>query len=263
MRDDWKKRIDRAMQAIEEGESILISGGAGLSSAAGMQSDGAAFAERFAPFIEKYGLTDLFASVHYPFGTLEERWAYLAAFIGYVRDEAGPAELYKDLFRLVKHKAYFVITTNADGQFEKAGFPAGRLFEIAGNYGRLQCAIGCHGELYLNERLVKAMIAKTVDCAIPADMVPQCPVCGGETAPNVTSSRYFVRDEKWYEAEAAYKAFVLDSVGKMRVFMELGVEHSPSIRLTIDHAARPGNHEVVTIDFAEPIRQVLPLFQQT
>lgn len=81
MNETYKKRIKEAKLAIKNAEYILIGGGAGLSTAAGIEYGGKRFTENFAPFIKRYGLTDMYTSGFYPFPTQEERWAYWAKHI--------------------------------------------------------------------------------------------------------------------------------------------------------------------------------------
>ncbi|MDR1620069.1 MAG: hypothetical protein LBS18_05355, partial [Clostridiales bacterium] len=220
---DYKYRIQQAKCAIGNAEYILIGGGAGLSDAAGLHYIGKRFADNFAPFIEKYGFEDLYTSSFYPFRTQEERWAYWAKHISVNRYDTPATELYKELFRLVKEKRYFVITTNVEHQFIKAGFPAEKVYAVQGNYGYFQCARGCHNTLYDNEEQVKAMVAHTHDCRIPTFLIPKCPVCAGEMDAYIRHNEYFVQDENWYKAESHYIGFLKSRKGKSTVFIELGV----------------------------------------
>ena len=122
MKVHYKARIEKAKKAIEGAEYIVLGGGAGLSASAGIEYSGKRFTDNFTPFIEKYGLTDMYSSGFYPFKTQAERWAYWAKHISLNRYEAEPTKLYKEIYKLVKDKNYFVITTNVESQFEKAGF---------------------------------------------------------------------------------------------------------------------------------------------
>jgi len=226
MIDSYESRIAQAKIALNEADAIIVGGGAGLSAAAGILYSGKRFTEPFAPFITKYGFKDLYTSSFYPFATEEEKWAYWARHISLNRYETGATQLYQDLYRLVQHKPYFVITTNVENQFEKSGFPSAKVFEIQGDYSYLQCAKGCHNQLYYNEQLVENMIEMTNDCKIPTDLVPKCSVCGGNMDPNLRSNQYFVQDEKWYEKETAYKEFLANYEGNKIVFLELGVGYN-------------------------------------
>lgn len=273
---NYPTRIEKARQAIKQSDYLLLGGGAGLSAAAGITYSGKRFSDRFESFINKYGFTDLYTSSFYPFKTQEEKWAYWAKHISLNRYETGPSKLYKDLYQLVKDKNSFVITTNVESQFEKAGFPSNQIFEVQGNYSYLQCAKGCHNKRYYNESLVKDMIQQTVDCKIPSEIVPKCPVCGGEMDPNLRSNQYFVQDENWYELDRLYKDFLQKSEGKQIVYLELGVGfNTPGIirypfermtysnkdatllRLNRDHPEGLEENENKTIAFTEDMQEVV------
>jgi NAD-dependent SIR2 family protein deacetylase len=127
---------------------------------------------------------------------------------------------------LAQSKDYFVITTNVEGQFTKAGIEKSRLFEVQGNYGYFQCEKGCHDKLYYNKGIVVQMISETSDCRIPSSLVPKCPVCGGEMEVNLRKDNFFVQDSKWYASEDNYRKFISDTEGKSTVFLELGVGYS-------------------------------------
>lgn len=223
MNESFENRIEKAKLAIQNAEYILIGGGAGLSAAAGIEYAGKRFTANFAPFIEKYGLTDMYSSGFYPFPTQEERWAYWAKHILVNRFEPSSTKLYRDIFQLVKDKDNFIITTNVDSQFEKSGFSNEKVFEVQGNYGYLQCAKGCHDKVYYNESLVREMVDKTNDCKIPSELVPKCPVCGGNMDPHLRINQYFVQNDRWYELNQSYNQFLRKTKGKKLVFLELGI----------------------------------------
>ena len=70
----------------------------------------------------------------------------------------APKPVYDDLLNLVADKDYFVITTNVDHCFQKAGFDKKRLFYTQGDYGLFQCSKPCHRGTYDNEETVKKMV---------------------------------------------------------------------------------------------------------
>lgn len=220
---NYKERIIRASEALKNAEYILIGAGAGLSDAAGLKYSGKRFTNRFQDFIEKYDMKDLYTSSFYPFETMEKKWAYWARHISLNRFETPATELYNKLYQLVKGKKHFVLTTNVEHQFWKAGFLDEKIFAAQGEYGYIQCAVGCHAKLYDNERLISDMLKQTKDCKIPSELVPKCPVCGGEMDVNIRKDEYFVQDEAWYNASENYNAFLDEILGKRVVFIELGV----------------------------------------
>lgn len=277
----YTARIKQAKQALQNAPFVLIGAGAGLSDAAGLHYTGPRFTTNFAPFIQKYDFQDLYTSSFYPFETEEERWAYWAKHICVNRYDPPATNLYKELFRLVNGKDYFVLTTNVEYQFHKAGFVGKNVFMVQGNYGYFQCEKGCHQKLYSNEKQVKAMIAHTRDCKIPASLVPKCPLCGGKMDVNVHHNPYFVRDEHWNTAENQYQAFLQRSHNKPVLLLELGVgfntpgiirypfeqltyqnSHATLLRINRDFPNGVPENETRTIAFTEElpeiVRQLIP-----
>lgn len=226
MSDGYSQRIERAGKAFHNAEKLVIGAGAGLSAAAGIEYNGRRFTDNFKPFIEKYGMTDLYTSSFYPFRTQEEKWAYWARHISLNLFETPVRELYIMLMELVSAKDYFVITTNVEGQFTKAGVEKSRFFEVQGNYGYFQCEKGCHDKLYHNEKIVKQMLSETTDCRIPPSIVPKCPVCDGHMEVNLRKDNYFVQDSNWYKSQENYNEFISATKGKTTVFLELGVGYN-------------------------------------
>ncbi|HEX2976681.1 MAG TPA: Sir2 silent information regulator family NAD-dependent deacetylase [Bacteroidales bacterium] len=276
MNEGYKERITRASKAIRNAEKIIIGAGAGLSAAAGIEYNGKRFNDNFLPFIQKYGMKDLYTSSFYPFRTQEEKWAYWARHISLNLYETPVKKLYTDLMQLVLSKDYFVITTNVEGQFLKAGVEKSRFFEVQGNYGFFQCEKSCHDKLYYNEQIVSRMIAETSDCRIPAQLVPKCPVCGSEMEVNLRKDSYFVQDSNWRFSEGNYRKFVSGTENKSTVFLELGVgfntpgiirypfevmvHNNPDallIRINRDHPEGSFENSGSTITFNEDMTRVI------
>lgn len=131
---DYEQRLTVAQNAIRDADHVLIGAGAGLSAVAGLTYSGKRFTDNFGDFIEKYGVEDMYAASFYLFPTQEELWAHWARHIDVNRYLQGPTPLYQNILRLVGGKDSFVITTNVESQFEKAGFPQEKIFEVQGNY---------------------------------------------------------------------------------------------------------------------------------
>ena len=222
----YPDRIKRAKAAVAGAGRIIIGAGAGLSTAAGLEYGGERFRSHFGDFIEKYGVSDMYSAAFYPFETQEERWAYFARHIAINRFDVPPLPLYSKLLDLVKDEEYFVITTNVDAQFQKAGFDRSRLFATQGDYGTIQCRNACHDGLYDDEELVRNLQANTADCRVPSSLVPVCPVCGGEMTPHLRVDGNFVEDARWREMSANYMRFVDSSDGEKLVLLEIGVGYN-------------------------------------
>ena len=216
-------KLNKIAEYIKNADAIVLGAGAGLSASAGLLYSGKRFTDNFKEYIDRYGMQDMYSAGFYPFETQEEKWAYWSKHIYFNRYEFSVGKVYKDLLDIVLEKEYFVITTNVDHQFYKAGFPKERVFATQGDYGLLQCANGCHKKLYDNETLVYEMVEKQKDCKIPSELVPKCPVCGGDMEVNLRCDEYFVEDEEWDNSLRRYEKFIGENQNKNIVFIELGV----------------------------------------
>lgn len=124
----YSTQIERLRQTLAAAQAVVIGAGAGLSTAAGFTYSGKRFEHYFADFIRQYGFSDMYTGGFYPFASPEEHWAYWSRYIWINRYMDAPKPVYRQLLRLVQNTDYFVITTNADHCFQKAGFDKMRLF---------------------------------------------------------------------------------------------------------------------------------------
>ena len=215
--------IEQLKHKIDTADAIVIGAGAGLSTAAGFIYSGERFQKYFADFIKKYHFKDMYSGGFYPFATLEEHWAYWSRYIDINRYMDAPNDTYKRLLKLVQNKDYFVLTTNVDHQFQKAGFDKKRLFYTQGDYGLFQCSKPCHDKTYDNEEVIRKMVAEQKNMRIPSELVPKCPECGKPMTMNLRCDDTFVQDEGWYKASERYSDFLRRHEGMYILFLELGV----------------------------------------
>lgn len=228
--EPYEEQIRSAARYLQEADYVLIGAGAGLSTAAGLTYSGKRFQDNFGEFIEKYGMQDMYSAGFYPFGTEEERWAYWCRHSYVNRIEPPAMPLYEKLFEMVKDKNYFVLTTNVDHQFQKAGFQNERIFATQGDYGRIQCMKGCRPKTYDAVSMFTQMNQAQKDCKIPSYMVPRCPVCGGPMAMNLRCDQYFVEDDSWNQAAENYGRYLKQLKKGNVLLLELGVGfNTPSI----------------------------------
>ncbi len=227
---ETRRSIEKLKQEMESADAIVIGAGAGLSASAGFIYSGKRFTDNFPDFIAKYGFQDLYSAGFYPFETLEEYWAYWSRYIDMNRYQNAPKGVYDDLFRLVQDKDYFVLTTNVDHCFQKAGFDKQRLFYTQGDYGLWQCSKPCHDETYDNETVIRKMVAEQENMRIPSGLIPHCPVCGAPMSMNLRADSTFVEDSGWHKAADRYQAFIRLHKGQKILFLELGVgNNTPGI----------------------------------
>lgn len=221
--------IDKLKKALNECDAVVIGAGAGLSTAAGFIYNGERFNKYFSDFKEKYGFDDMYYGGFYPYRTQEEFWAYWSRYIYVNRYMDIPSDLYNKLYDLVKDKDYFVITTNVDHCFQRAGFDKKRLFYTQGDYGLFQCSEPCCQETFDNEEIIKAMYEQQQDMKIPSDLIPKCPHCCKPLTTNLRADDKFVQDEGWYKASERYSDFIRRHKDSNILFLELGVGYNTPV----------------------------------
>lgn len=232
--NDYSQRIEQLRQLIADADYVLIGAGAGLSAAAGLDYAGEDFRREFREWINRYGITDLYSASFYPFKTEEELWALWAKHIWFARYRPEALPLYRQLYELINEKfasphrgrsgggSYFIITTNVDGQFEKAGFDRDRIFATQGDYAYFQPQSGSPKELYHNQEWVNQVLPLIRDCRIPTELIPHTPD-GKPVSMNLRCDNTFVEDEHWHRQARRYQEFVEQASTKHLLLLELGV----------------------------------------
>lgn len=239
---DYSNEIKIIADKIKEADAIIIGAGAGLSTSAGFTYSGERFNQYFSDMEEKYGFHDMYSGSFYDYNSLEDMWAFWSRVIFINRYMNAPKSVYLDILELVKDKNYFVLTTNVDHCFQKAGFDKKRLFYTQGDYGLFQCSEPCHEDTYDNERMILGMLIDqgyevkcgklavtegiTVKTAIDGSLIPRCPKCGKPMRMNLRSDSTFVQDEGWEEASERYAKFQESNRNKKCLFIELGVGYN-------------------------------------
>ncbi|MCM1135170.1 MAG: Sir2 silent information regulator family NAD-dependent deacetylase [Clostridium sp.] len=239
----YQEKIKLLKEKLEAADAVIIGAGAGLSTSAGFTYLGERFKQYFRDFEEKYDFHDMYMGGFYPYETLEEYWAYWSRYIYINRYMGAPKPVYENLLALVKEKDYFVVTTNVDHCFQKAGFDRKRLFYTQGDYGLFQCSEPCHDSTYDNEEAIQRMMeaqgyvlaedgipyvpeGATPKMEIPEELIPRCPICHKPMTMNLRSDDSFVEDEGWHLAAERYSNFLRTRKGQKILFLELGVGYN-------------------------------------
>ena len=249
-----ERAFGRLKQVLLKTDAVVVGAGAGLSSAAGLTYGGDRFHKYFSDFAERYRFQDMYAGGFYPYRSPEEKWAYWSRYVYINRFVSAPEPVYANLLQILKNKEYFVLTTNVDHQFQRAGFAKQRIFYTQGDYGLFQCSRPCHAQTYDNKEIVLKMVEQQKERRIPSELIPRCPKCGEPMTMNLRSDDTFVEDLGWSEAASRYVNFIQAHEGKKLLLLELGVgSNTPGIikypfwRLT----AQNPNATYVCINFGE------------
>ena len=221
--------IEKLKEKIRTADAVVIGAGAGLSTAAGFTYNGERFEKYFSDFRKKYGFEDMYSGGFHPYQTPEEHWAYWSRYIYINRYMDAPKPVYDDLLKLVANKDYFVITTNVDHCFQKAGFDKKRLFYTQGDYGLFQCSEPCCQKTFDNKDIIFEMLKQQKDMKIPTELLPVCPHCGKPLTMNLRSDDKFVEDEGWHHAAERYENFLRTRAGGKILFLELGVGYNTPV----------------------------------
>lgn len=241
------ERINRLADALLQADAVVAGAGAGLSATAGFTYSGERFEKYFSDFRKKYGFSDMYSGGFYPYETPEEHWAFWSRYIFVNRYMDPPLPVYEQLYEILKDKDYFVLTTNVDHCFQKAGFDKKRLFYTQGDYGLFQCSMPCHRENYDNEAMIRAMLEaqgflpgekslplpasgmNTITGRIPSSLIPHCPKCGRPMTMNLRSDGTFAEDEGWHKASERYSLFLKRHQNMKILFLELGVGYNTPV----------------------------------
>ena len=234
----FDEHVEILKRALKEADTVVIGAGAGLSTAAGFVYAGERFERYFSDFKEKYGFNDMYSGGFYPYSTPEEKWAFWSHYIWINRYAPIPTDLYERLLELVKDKDYFVITTNVDHRFQRAGFDKKRLFYTQGDYGLFQSCdpsgITAH-KTYENREIIREMIisqgfeiaedgnliipeGKELAMTIPSGLIPYCP------------------DDGWHEASQRYSQFLQSHRNTGTLYLELGVGYNTHVSAEVSTA---------------------------
>lgn len=243
---DDADKIKKIQSALAEADAVIIGAGAGLSTSAGFTYTGERFHKYFFDFEEKYGFHDMYTGGFYPYHALEEHWAYWSRYIYINRYLDAPRNTYANILEVVKNKDYFVLTTNVDHCFQKAGFDHKRLFYTQGDYGLFQCSGPCCKETFDNKEIIINMLMEQgfsiesdgtlklpeqgkLKMTVSSSVLPVCPHCGKPLTMNLRSDDTFVEDTGWNKAAMCYDQFLQRHKGLKMVFFELGVGYNTPV----------------------------------
>ena len=236
----YEEQVRKLKEKMQNAEAIVLGAGSGLSTAAGLTYSGERFQKYFFDFAKKYPIQDIYSGGFFPFESPEEFWAWWSRHIYFNRYIDAPSDVYGNLKKIVEGKDYFVLTTNVDHQFQRAGFEKERLFYIQGDYGLFQSSRPTVAKTYDNQEIVEKMLEaqgfvrdnagifqlpedKKLKMSIPTELIPICPDDGLPMAMNLRADENFVEDAGWKMAAKRYQDFLHSHKGKHVLYWELGV----------------------------------------
>ena len=227
------KQVQRTMladynkisNAIQNANAIIIGASNGLSISEGYNifATGGFFQDHFSDFQKKYGIRSVLDGCFYKFKTEEEKWGFWSRLASLKCYTDPPTEIMQNLYKLVKNKDYFVITSNGEDHFVPAGFDENKVFEIEGKISQMRCDHKCSDEIYPNKDVVLELAAVEKNGVIPKEKIPKCPKCGGTMSINMADSHDFFTTKHWKNQQNAFQNFLSKYHNQNIVILELGV----------------------------------------
>lgn len=243
--------IHALYDAIFTSEYVLVGAGAGLSAAAGISfADERAF-QRDYPALWAQGVHSDYQTFSYKGWLAGQRWGYMARHIKQVLLDTPALPLYFDLKALLTGTHYFVITSNVDHQFIKAGFSPERVFEAQGSYGQLVCTANCSDEAYDIAPYIEATLPHIhADLTVDDAWLPHCPRCGALLRPAFRDTRAHA------EGDRRYHDFLAESEDASIAILEFGVGFNSAGVIRVPFERITGEREKarffrITVDYAD------------
>jgi NAD-dependent SIR2 family protein deacetylase len=256
--------LSHARKAIREADALLITSGAGMGVDSGLpdfRGDNG-FWKAYPPFADKgIGFAEM-ANPKWFFNDPLVAWGFYGHRLNLYR-QTMPHQGFQLLLEAalqMKH-GYYVLTSNVDGQFQKAGFAPERMVEIHGSIHHLQCSAPCAEKIWSAKDLQMEVDPIRFQANSP---LPACPDCGSISRPNIL----MFGDRAWVEKRSAKQELRFDRwlesiQDKRLVIVECGAGTAiPSIRFISSQIAKkpgrtlirinPQDHEVLLTEISIP-----------
>jgi NAD-dependent SIR2 family protein deacetylase len=139
---------------------------------------------------------------------------------------------------------YFIITSNVDGQFQKAGFSPSQVYEVHGASGYLQCTTPCWDKVWQEDYSIYAEVD------LNELNLPQCPNCGQLVRPNI----YIFQDKTFVPTrvraqKSQLEVFLTQHKAKKILVIEIGAGAVvKTIRHWTNRLIRDYNAQVIRIN---------------
>lgn len=249
-RKGMKTPTEMARDVLAQADALLITAGAGMGVDSGLPdfrgSEG--FWRHYPPFA-RLGLSfEMAADPRWFTEDPRLAWGFYGHRLNLYRN-ATPHHGFQILLEAANRMqaGYFVVTSNVDGQFAKAGFDSSRIHEIHGSIHDLQCSTPCHQNIWSAEHL---HIEVNPEDFRATSTLPVCPRCGVISRPNIL----MFSDWAWMShnsdhQQSAFKTWLGSLHAKRLVVIECGAGTAiPSIRSISSHVLRQLNGTLIRIN---------------
>lgn len=222
--------IRQAAEVIRAAEVLVITAGAGMGVDSGLPDfrGNQGFWQAYPPYA-RLGISFVECAnpEHFErdpaFG-----WGFYGHRTNLYRDTV-PHEGFQIIRRWIDQKAatYFVVTSNVDGQFQKAGYTEEQILEVHGSIHWLQCSTPCCETIWPNHEQIPVD-----EISMRAGHIPRCPRCKMVSRPNILMfGDCSWLPERTHDQENRFRQFMDEQAGKRIVVIEMGAGTAiPTIR---------------------------------
>jgi NAD-dependent SIR2 family protein deacetylase len=235
---ELESRLLQAVAALRSAEALLIGAGAGMGADSGLPDfrGNEGFWKAYPPFRGR-----AFADMSNPYwfrADPEQAWGFFGHRLNLYRDatpHAGFAILRRWGERLPGGQ--WVLTSNVDGQFQKAGFGEENILECHGSIHYLQCSRPCTSDIWSAAGLTVTVDEATIRSTSP---LPLCPRCEAVARPNIL----MFGDPNWLserieEQDRRYEEWRQERRGARVVAVEIGAGLAiPTVRYECERRAK-------------------------
>jgi NAD-dependent SIR2 family protein deacetylase len=223
---DMEQAILEAAKTIVEADTLLITAGAGMGVDSGLpdfRSHEGFWSMHPSYARQKLTFADL-ANPEWFYTDPGRAWGFYGYRYHLYRKTVPHAgfEILKQ-WQANKRLPGFVLTSNVDGQFQKAGFALDRIYECHGSIHYLQCLSNCRERIWpANDMHIEVDENFTAIGALP-----RCPDCGDLARPNIL----MFYDGNWISARSdlqreAYQRWKTQVADARMVIIEIGAGYS-------------------------------------
>jgi len=271
MDDAHEGVIRQAAEVLQSADGLLITAGAGMGVDSGLPDfRGTEGFWRAYPVYAKLGYD--FSEMANPswFETAPRfAWGFYGHRLNLYR-QTIPHQGFAILRRWAERMRFgsFVVTSNVDGQFQKAGFSPDHVEEIHGSIHHLQCFGGC-GQAIFDAECDVSVDLETMQAISP---LPTCIRCGAVARPNILmfgdwswdasrSEEQRLRRQSWIERVGRDRLVVVEcgagtAIPTVRRFSESTAGQSRLIRINVRESQCPQSQISISLGAQDALRRI-------
>jgi NAD-dependent SIR2 family protein deacetylase len=235
------ERFEKAAEAIRSAKAMIVTAGAGMGVDSGLPDfrGDQGFWNAY-PMYQRLGINFIGAANPANFeGDPAFGWGFYGHRTNLYR-ETQPHQGFQMLQDWASrfNQDSFVVTSNVDGQFQKAGYREDQVLEVHGSIHHLQCLSPCSHAIWDNDETIPVDLT-----TMRARQVPQCRFCSRPARPNIL----MFGDYSWLAnrtrgQEMRFDSFLAEYLNQPVVVIEMGAGTAiPTIRFLSERIGqRPG-----------------------